>query len=100
MGRPDVKMNYDSMERMAKAFHNAHQQIDTTSKEMEKIAKAMEGGALVGDAGKAFVDALRNKLAKRLKVIGEKMQEMEKDTKNAVLATRDGVKTARNRFTN
>jgi hypothetical protein len=58
----------------------------------------MEGGALVGDAGKAFTDAIRSKLIKRMKVIEEKMQEMEKDVKAAVTATRDGVKTAGARF--
>jgi len=95
---PDVKMNYDSMDRMAKAFHNSHQQIGTSMREMENIAKSMEGGALVGDAGKAFTDAIRSKLIKRMKVIEEKMQEMEKDVKAAVTATRDGVKTAGARF--
>ena len=97
---PDVKMNYDSMDRMAKAFHNAHQQISTTMREMENIAKSMEGGALVGDAGKAFTDAIRSKLIKRMKVIEEKMQEMEKDIKAAIAATRDGVQTAGARFNN
>jgi WXG100 family type VII secretion target len=97
---PDVKMNYDSMERMAKAFHNAHQQIGTSMREMEKIAKTMEDGALVGDAGKAFVDAIRTKLIKRMKVIETKMQEMEKDVKAAVLATKEGVQTAGARFNN
>jgi hypothetical protein len=67
-------------------------------REMENIAKSMEGGALVGDAGKAFTDAIRSKLIKRMKVIETKMQEMEKDVKAAVSATRDGVKVAGARF--
>jgi WXG100 family type VII secretion target len=97
---PDVKMNYDSMDRMAKAFHNAHQQIGASMREMENIAKSMEGGALVGDAGKAFTDAIRTQLSKRMKVIDDKMQEMEKDVKAAIAATRDGVPTAGARFNN
>ena len=97
---PDVKMNYDSMERMQKAFHAAHQQVNDTMREMEKIAKSMEDGALVGDAGKAFVEAIRSKLLKRMKVIADKMQEMEKDIHGAVIATRDGVTTAQSRFKN
>jgi len=97
---PDVKMNYDSMERMGKAFKAAHSQVDTSMKEMEKIAKSMEDGALVGDAGKAFVDAIRSKLLKRMKVISDKMQELEKDINGAIVATRDGVTTAQSRFKN
>jgi WXG100 family type VII secretion target len=97
---PDVKMNYDSMDRMAKAFNNAHQQISESMREMEKIAKSMEDGALQGDAGKAFVDAIRSKLIKRMKVVDAKMVELEQDIKGAVSATRDGVKTAQSRFKN
>jgi uncharacterized protein YukE len=97
---PDVKMNYDSMERMEKAFHAAHQQVGESMREMEKIAKSMEDGALVGDAGKAFVDAIRSKLIKRMKVVQEKLQELEGDIRGAVSATRDGVSTAKSRFKN
>ena len=98
MGRPDVKMNYDSMEKMGKTFHQAHQQIEQSMREMEKIAKVFEDGALLGTAGDAFRDAIRSKLIKRMKVIGEKMKELEQDINGAVSATRDGVKTAQSRF--
>ncbi|MBL8045784.1 MAG: WXG100 family type VII secretion target [Anaerolineales bacterium] len=95
---PDVRMNYNSMEDMAKAFHSAHQQLEQTMREMEKVAKTMEDGALLGGAGDAFRDAVRSKLNKRLKVLAEKMQELERDIDGAVKFTRDGVKTAQSRF--
>ncbi len=95
---PDVRMNYDSMERMQKAFHQAHQQLETSMREMDKIAKTMEDGALLGTAGDAFRDAIKSKLLKRMKVIQEKMKELEGDIHGAVLATRDGVTTAQSRF--
>lgn len=95
---PDVRMNYNSMDDMAKAFHAAHQQLEQTMREMEKVAKTMEDGALLGGAGDAFRDALRAKLNKRLKVLAEKMRELEGDINGAVAFTRDGVKTAQSRF--
>lgn len=95
---PDVRMNYDSMERMQKAFHQAHQQLETSMREMDKLAKTMEDGALLGTAGDAFRDAIKSKLLKRMKVIQEKMKELEGDIHGAVLATRDGVSTAQSRF--
>jgi WXG100 family type VII secretion target len=97
---PDVRMNYDSMESMAKAFHQASQQVHDAIQEMEKVAKTLEDGALLGTAGDAFRDAIRSKLNKRMDVIANKMSEMESDVHNAVRFTRDGVSTARNRFTN
>lgn len=95
---PDVRMDYGSMEQMQKAFAQAHQQMEQTIIEMEKIAKTMEDGTLLGLAGDAFRDAIRTKLNKRLKVIADKMKEMEGDIQGAVVATRDGVSTAQSRF--
>jgi uncharacterized protein YukE len=95
---PDVRMNYQAMEKMGKTFHQAHQQIDTSMKEMEKIAKTFEDGALLGTAGDAFRDAIRSKLIKRMKVISEKLKELEGDIAGAVSKTRDGVTTAKGRF--
>jgi uncharacterized protein YukE len=98
MGRPDVRMNYDSMEKMAKTFNQANQQIEQSMREMEKIAKVFEDGALLGTAGDSFRDAIRSKLIKRMKVISDKMKELEQDVNGAVSATRDGVTTAQSRF--
>ncbi|MBI5348417.1 MAG: WXG100 family type VII secretion target [Chloroflexi bacterium] len=95
---PDVRMNYSSMEAMQKAFHHAHSQIEDTMREMEKIAKTMEDGAMLGMAGDTFREAIRTKLMKRMKVLAEKMRELEGDIHGAVIATRDGVSTAQSRF--
>ena len=97
---PDVRMNYNSMENMQKAFHQAHQQVSDSISQMEKLAKTLEDGALLGTAGDAFKDAIRSKLIKRMQVIADKMQELEGDINGAVLATRDGVSTAQSRFKN
>ena len=91
-------MNYSSMEKMQKEFHGAHKQVDESMREMKKLAKMMEDGALQGLGGDAFRDAIMQKLLPRMKVISAKMAELEKDIKGAVRATRDGVKTAQSRF--
>lgn len=95
---PDVRMNYGSMERMQKSFHQAHRQIEDSMREMDKIAQMMEGGALLGVGGDAFRDAIKSKLLRRMKTLAEKMQELEGDIRGAVQATRDGVSTAQSRF--
>lgn len=95
---PDVKMNYQSMEQMAAAFKNAHNQVETSMNEMKKLAQMMESGALLGMGGDAFKAAIQQKLLKRMKVLSAKMAELEKDIKGAVEATRDGVATAQSRF--
>lgn len=97
---PDVRMNYDTMERMSKAFSAAKQQLEQTQAAAQKIAKMMEQGALQGGGGDAFMAAINGPLVKALKKLQDKLGEEAKDTHDAVRATRDGVKTARNRFTN
>lgn len=95
---PDVKMNYNSMENMEKAFHAAQQQVTDSSNEMEKIAKTLEDGALLGRAGDAFKDAIRSKLIQAMKQIAEDMGTLEKDINGARQATQFGVSTAQSRF--
>ena len=93
-------MNHNSMEAMAKSFMEAERTIEATMSEMNNIAQAMEGGALLGLGGNAFRDALNNKLKKRLNALKEKMHEMHKDIKKAQQANREAEGTARDQFRN
>jgi uncharacterized protein YukE len=95
---PDVKMNYNSMEKMAKEFKAANKQIEDSMREMKKISKMAADGALKGSGGDAFEDAINSKLLPRMKALSEKMAELTQDITGAVQATRDGVKTAQSRF--
>lgn len=95
---PDVRMNYESMENMEKAFHQANDQVTQSISEMEKVAKTLEDGALLGAAGDAFKDAIRSKLIPRMKIIADNMHTLEGDINGAIAATRDGVTTAQSRF--
>jgi uncharacterized protein YukE len=94
----DVRMNYDSMAKMETTFKKANDQIQTSIGEMNKLAKTLEDGALLGLAGTAFSAAIKEKLVTRMRVLAEKMAELQKDINGAVVATRDGVSTAQSRF--
>lgn len=97
-GGIDVRMNYDTMESMAKAFKAASTQLQNSKREMEKLAKSMEDGALQGDAGKRFAEAIRQDLNKAIDQLDAKMQQLEQDINGAVQAKREGVATAKGRF--
>jgi|GEM_PF-1220663 len=94
----DVRMNYSTMESMEKAFRQAAQTLEQTTRSANDVSKSMEAGALQGDAGDQFRAAINDKLDKRLKVLYDKMLELAQDIKGAVEATRDGVSTAQSRF--
>ena len=96
----DVRMNYEQMEAMEKAFVAAARNLADIRKSSLEIAQAMEDGALLGQAGDTYREGIRVQLSGRLKVLESKMTEMSGDIRAAVAFTRDGVSTARNRFTN
>ncbi len=95
---PDVQMDYDALEEMASTFRAAAQQLDETITVMTGVAATMDDGALVGETGEEFGEALRNKLNPSLGRLRDKMLELESDILNAVAYMRDGVETARSRF--
>jgi WXG100 family type VII secretion target len=95
---PDQKMNYDAMEEMAAVFRASAQQLDETIMVMTGIAANLEGGALLGESGQAFSDAIQQSLNKAVGRMRDKMTELENDIKGAVAYMRDGVDTARSRF--
>jgi WXG100 family type VII secretion target len=98
MAKPDVRMNYDSMEAMAKEFDNAVKQIEDTMNDMKKVASTMQDGALLGTGGDAFVDAIQSHLLPSLQTLSEKFGEMGGDIRAAVAYTRDGVESSRKKF--
>jgi len=94
----DVKMNYDQMEDMAKAFDYASRQLGDTISKMDKVAKMLEEGALLGAAGEEFVRAIRGPLTKRLTTLRSKMDEMAKDIRHSVSDTRQGVADSKAKY--
>ena len=94
----DVKMKFSSMEKMEAEFKAAAKQIGDSMREMKKISKSMEEGALKGMGGDAFRDAIDSKLLPRMLMLEEKMIELSSDIDGAVRATREGESTAKSRF--
>jgi WXG100 family type VII secretion target len=95
---PDVQMDYEMMEDMAKIFKNGSEQLSETRRAMEGLAATMEGGALLGEGGDRFADALRSRLGPRLKKLRDKYAELSQDVMGALVDLRDGDTQAASRF--
>jgi len=93
-----VRMNYQTMRDMNKAFKAAQAQLQETIQVVSKLGKEMEGGALQGQAGQTFQGALNGPLTKALKKLSEKMGELAGDVEGARAYLEDGVKTSQSRF--
>jgi WXG100 family type VII secretion target len=83
---------------MASAFDKAAQQLDDTMSAMQKVVQQMEGGALVGNGGTAFANAIQEQLVPAMNTMRDKLAEMGEDIRAAVDFTKDGVTSARSKF--
>jgi uncharacterized protein YukE len=95
-----VRMNYGTMREMTKEFQAAKQQLEETLKAVTKLGNDMDGGALQGQAGQTFHNAINGPLTKALKKLAAKMGELAGDVDGARARLEDGVKTAKSRFQN
>ena len=79
-----IKMNYPKMEAMAKQFGQGSEQLKATKKAMTDVAAILEGGALRGEAGKAFSEGIRDQLCPAIEKLDQKFLELQKDVQQAM----------------
>jgi WXG100 family type VII secretion target len=89
MAGEKIRLVYELAEDMAKSFQKGAQVLESTTNEMQGIASTLEGGALLGRGGTAFVEAIKTQLYPGLKRLQEKFRELDGDVKAAIKAMRD-----------
>lgn len=95
---PDVQMDYDLMEDMARLFREGAQHMEDLRSAMQNIASRLEDGALLGRGGDALAQALRNNLNSRIAALQDKLEELSMDVYGALVDLRDGDTEAASRF--
>ena len=95
-----VRMNYQTMKDMTKAFNEAKTQLEDILKTVQKQGSEMEAGALQGQAGETFRAAINGPLTKALQDLAGKMGELAEDVDKARAELEEGVTTAKSRFQN
>jgi WXG100 family type VII secretion target len=93
-----IKMDYDLMDDMARAFEQGASQLEDTQKEVESLAATLEDGALLGLSGSAFSDALHTKLAPAIARLENKLTELRADVLSAMRDMQDADSTSRSQF--
>lgn len=85
----EIKLVYASAEDMIKTFDQGVEQLQDTMQEMQSIAGVLEDGALLGDGGESFVEAIRNTFARSLTKLTEKFEELSGDVQAAMEAMQE-----------
>jgi WXG100 family type VII secretion target len=80
----EIKMDYPLMEEMKKTFRAGREQLEDTTNELKSIADKLEQGALLGQAGSAFSEAVRATLMNAVGKLSQKFEELENDLQYAV----------------
>jgi WXG100 family type VII secretion target len=94
----EIKMEYPLMEEMKRTFQQGREQLQDTASELKGIADKLEGGALLGDAGAAFSDAVRSTLMMSVQKLSDKFEELEGDIQYAVDQMRQAEEKAKASF--
>ncbi|MCB9453081.1 MAG: hypothetical protein H6672_16720 [Anaerolineaceae bacterium] len=94
----DERIDYVMMEEMSRLFNEAARQIEEMNGEMVQIANTLESGALLGETGESFAQALRVDLANSLGLLQQKMEELVGDINGVIALKRDAVQDAASRF--
>jgi len=94
-----IKLNYPAMREMAAHCRKVAQRLQETIKLGQGIASQMQNGALVGDAGEAFVGALQGPFAQGVTKLMDKFNEVAKDIEQAIADMQAEDGEAGSRFT-
>ena len=93
-----IKMEYARMEEMAKTFQTGAEQLKETMSQMMSIANQLQDGALLGQGGAAFADAIRNKLCPAISRLESKFMELQKDVNGAMNDMKQADSTSKGLF--
>ena len=99
-----IKMDYERMAEMSKSFQQGAQQLEETSTAMNAISQDLRGGgdgkdgALLGQGGNAYVEAIDARLVKAIGKLQEKFVEMQNEVMLAVEDMQTADTTSRDLF--
>jgi uncharacterized protein YukE len=79
MSDEQIRLNRPVMEAMIATFKEGIDRLQDTSQQMQDIANLLEQGALQGQGGTAFVEAIRNKLCPGIARLSDKFNELAGD---------------------
>lgn len=84
MANDEIKLDYAKAGKMASAFTKGKEELDGIKQAMTKIASDLEGGAMLGEGGQAYVHAIQEVFLKNLDKFIEKFNEEAADVNNAI----------------
>ena len=92
-----IRVNYPALEDMAKHCQMVSERLAQTAATAQKIAGQMQNGALIGEPGEVYVQAL-GQFFQRVTKLSNKFNEVSNDIKQAMADMRQADSAAGNNF--
>lgn len=92
-----IRVNYAALDDMAKQCQQASQRLRQTVSMANNIAQQMQNGAMQGEFGDTFVQALQV-FQTKVNKLGDKLSEEAGDIRQAMNDMRSADKTAGSKF--
>jgi WXG100 family type VII secretion target len=93
-----IKLNYPAMQEMSQQCLQVAERLGQTGQFARQIANQLQAGAMVGDAGEAFANALTSSLVVKIQRLSEKFQEISRDIQGAIQDMQSQDQQAGGRF--
>ncbi|MBK8051550.1 MAG: WXG100 family type VII secretion target [Anaerolineales bacterium] len=94
----EIRVVYPDMEEMSRTFKQGAEQLKDTLQEMQNLATVLEDGALLGNGGQAFVEAIRGKLCPAINKLSAKFNELDGDIRAAVRYAQEADRQSKGMF--
>ncbi len=94
----EIKLVYQTAEEMIQIFAKGKEQLEKTNHAMQGIAQQLEGGALLGQGGEAFKEAIRGKLCPAITKLTDKFEELMGDVHKAIEYMQEADRTSKSKF--
>ncbi len=94
----EIKLVYSTAEDMIHTFEQGVERLENTMTAMKNIADTLEGGALLGQGGEAFTDAIKSKLCPAINRLTDKFKELAGDVHQAIEFMQQADRTSKGRF--
>jgi WXG100 family type VII secretion target len=94
----EIKLVYQTAEDMIQTFAKGKEQLEKTNQVMKGIAQQLNGGALLGQGGEAFEDAIQGKLCPAIDRLTNKFEELMGDVKKAIEYMQEADRTSQGKF--
>ena len=94
----EIRLVIPTAEDMIKTFVEGVNVLQETNSRMEKVASTLEGGALLGQGGTAFTEAIRDSLLPAIGRLEEKYQELAQDVRKAIEEMQEADQESKGKF--